>query len=118
MSDKTAPAGGTPAPDKAPHADRGAPLTWEDRLRLVRDLQAEALSHADPRVANLGVMSGDMTLFAYRLREAMERCLGDTPTASEGRRRFLQDADLYLKFVRQVDRLTQIERQLTEAQMD
>jgi hypothetical protein len=58
---------GTPA-EKAP---KGRPPTCAERLERVHELQSQALRHPDPLLASLEIMSGDLMLFAFRLREWM-----------------------------------------------
>ena len=90
------------------------PPTREQRLALVRSFQARALRQAesDPLAANLQVISGDLMAFAHRLGEAVQANLAAALTSPDGYDRFARDAELYLKFARQLDRFAQIERQL------
>src|SRR5687768_3005403 len=90
----------------------GAPPTREERLGMIREFQSRALRRPDALSANLGLISGDLMLFALRIREAMEENLSGLPATPEGLRQFERQAETYLKFVRQIDRLAQIERQL------
>jgi hypothetical protein len=99
---------------RAPVAGEGpsaSPPSREQRLALVRALQAQALRQEDPLAANLGVLSADLMGFAHTLAPAVQAGLTAAAASAEGRRRFGQDAELYLKFVRQIDRLAQFARQ-------
>lgn len=98
---------GTP-PEKAA---KGRPPTCAERLERVHELQSQALRHPDPLLASLEIMSGDLMLFAFRLRELMAENLISGEVSAEREHHFLRQADTYLKFVRQVDRLAQISRQ-------
>jgi hypothetical protein len=97
---------GTP-PQKAP---TGRPPTCAERRERVHELQYRALRHPDPLLASLEIMSGDLMLFAFRLRELMAENLTTAEVSAERAQHFLRQADTYLKFVRQVDRLAQISR--------
>jgi hypothetical protein len=82
-------------------------------LALVRAFQAQAARRPDPLAANLGVISGDLMGFAHALAAAVQADLAQGATSAKGHRRFVQDAEVYLKVVRQIDRLAQLERQLS-----
>jgi hypothetical protein len=88
----------------------GAP-TREQRRALVRALQARAAGRPDPLAANLGVITADLIGIAHDLAAAVQADLAQGPGPAEGRQRLARDAELYLKFVRQIDRLAQLERQ-------
>ena len=93
------------------HVDNEAPTaggapTRDQRLGLVRAFQAQAMLRRDPLAANLVRLTGRPE---FRLQAA----LGQGPTSPEAHKRFVHDAEMYLKFVRQIDRLAQIERQLS-----
>jgi hypothetical protein len=82
--------------------------TREQRLALVRGYQAEALRRQDPLAANLGVLSGDLVGLAHGFAELVKEGLAQGPAAD--RQRLYRDAELHLKYVRQIDRLAQMER--------
>jgi hypothetical protein len=86
--------------------------TPAQRLDLVRAFQMQAMQRQDPLAANLGVISADLMGIAHGLAATVQAALASGPASAEGRQRFVQDAELYLKFVRQIDRLALIERQL------
>jgi hypothetical protein len=90
------------------------PPSREQRLALVRALQAQALRQEDPLAANLGVLSADLMGFAHTLAATVQASLAEGAASAEGRQRFGQDAELYLKFIRQIDRLAQLERQRSQ----
>jgi hypothetical protein len=91
----------------------GMSPTSEDRMALVRAFQREAMKRPDPLAANLGVIAADLMGFAHGLAARVQESLSRAATSSGGRQQFVQNADLYLKFVRQIDRLAQLERQLS-----
>jgi hypothetical protein len=74
----------------------------------VRAYHAEALRRPDPLSANLGVLAADLLGLAHGLGELVREGLERGPGA--GRQRLSRDAELYLKFVRQIDRLARMER--------
>jgi hypothetical protein len=67
----------------------------------------------DPLAANLGVITADLMGFAHALAAAVQGALAREPASAEARRRLGQDAEVYLKLVRQADRLVQLDRQLS-----
>jgi hypothetical protein len=80
----------------------------DERLELIRAFQTQAMQRADALAANLAVINGDLMQFAYRLRQSMDQSL----TGSEADySQWARQAELYLRCVRQVDRLAQIDRQ-------
>jgi hypothetical protein len=80
-------------------------------MALVGALQAQALRRPDPLAANLGVIAGDLMGFAHGLAAAAQAGLADGAASAEARRSFLHNLEVYLKVVRQIDRLAQLERQ-------
>lgn len=94
-----------------PSANPG-PLSSEQRLALVRAFQAQALDRANPLLANLGILSADLMGFSHLLAASVQTNLEQLPSSAQGRKDLFQNAELFLKFVRQIDRLAQIERQL------
>ena len=101
-SDTAVPTGGSPGE---------APPSREQRMALVGALQAQALRRPDPLAANLGVIAGDLMGFAHGLAAAAQAGLADGAASAEARRSFLHNLEVYLKVVRQIDRLAQLERQ-------
>ena len=92
------------APDRAP--------TWSERMALVRAYQQQALARPNPLAANLGIVAADVMSFAHALAHQAQTQLAQGTISEETRRRFVAQMELYLKVVRQSDRLAQIERQL------
>jgi hypothetical protein len=88
-------------------AQAGAAPDREQRLALVRSYQAQALRRRDPLLANLGALTGDLLGLAHGLAELVREGMARGPA---GRQRFCQDAELYLRFLRQLDRLASLER--------
>jgi hypothetical protein len=99
-----------PAQDSAP--------TLSERLALVHSLQRQALAQSDPLAANLRMIEGDLMGIAHRVADQMQRQLPEGAISEETRRRFVHDMELYLKVVRQADRLAQLERQRGSASGD
>jgi hypothetical protein len=95
-----------------PACTRGGP-TEEERLALIHSLQAQALAQPDPLTANLQVLSGDLMLFAHRSRQMLEAGSVGAGSGVAQQEQFTRQAELHLKFVRQIDRLAQITRQLS-----
>lgn len=85
--------------------------TMADRLRLVGRLQAQAVARPNPLAANVGVLTGDVALFAHmqadRARAALTGPGGNAPPSGEA-------AETFLKMVRQFDRLAQLEQRLAD----
>ena len=98
----------TPQPDPV--------LTPAERGRLVAALQrkARAKARSSPMAAILGVLAGDLTRIAHHLIDEMSVLLADDRPATLDRDRVRED-DVYLKFVRQIDRLADRERQCEQA---
>lgn len=85
--------------------------TWEERLKLVRTLQARALQRQDPFVANLEVISGDLMMIMYRAWEKMEaKLLGGAASESL----FAREVEAYRKLAREVTRSAQAARLLAQ----
>jgi hypothetical protein len=85
--------------------------TLADRLHLVGRLQAQAIARPDPLAANVGVIAGDVAMFAHcvadRVRAGMANPNAGGPAASA-------DADTFFKAVRQLDRMAQLEQRLAD----
>jgi hypothetical protein len=86
--------------------------TRTERLGLIRSYQSGALRYADPHVANLELMDGDVMLMVLRIRESMEKQLVEDAAPAEGRR-FARYADLYLRLTRQIERNARLILQLS-----
>ena len=103
-------------PRRPETAGAGAPPTAGERAALAGAYQAAALRRDDPLSANLGVITGDLLHFAHSLAPAVKAGLAAREGATEDRhRRSAADFDAYLKLVRQIDRLAQLERQAAPA---
>jgi hypothetical protein len=99
-------------------AEQNSAPTLSERLELACLFQRQALAGSDPLVANLRMIGGDLMKFVHILADQVQKQLTQGAMSEETRRRFLHDMDLYLKLVRQSDRLAQIERQLGSASRD
>jgi hypothetical protein len=95
-----------------PGRTRSGP-TEAERLELIRSFQAQALAQPDPLAANLQLLSGDLMLFAHRSRQMLEAGSVGAGSGVAQQEQFTRQAELHLKFVRQIDRLAQITRQLS-----
>jgi hypothetical protein len=102
--------------DSGPASDR-AP-TWSERMALVHAYQQQAMARPDPLAANLGTITADLMSFAHALASQTQTQLAQGTVSEETRRQFVANMELYLKVVRQSDRLVQIERQLGAASAD
>lgn len=83
----------------------------DERLALICAFQNQALQRADPLAANLAVLNADLLQFAYRLRQSMEESLTGSPADYAELAPLIE---LYLRCVRQVDRLAQIDQRLAQ----
>jgi len=61
------------------------------------------------------MLSADMMLFAFRQGEILKANLAGPGEPGKKADRFARDTDTYLRIVRQLDRLTQVRRQLAGA---
>jgi hypothetical protein len=95
-------------------AGAGAPGTGaeEGRLRLIGALQAQALAQPEPRAANLQALGADLLLLALKARQMMEAALAGARSPAAQQEQFARHAELYLKLVRQFDRVAQLARRL------
>jgi hypothetical protein len=100
-----------PAAASADKPQNGSAAPHDERLELIRAFLTQALQRADPLAANLAVLNADLMQFAYRLRQSMEQSLtGSHPDYPE----LARQTELYLRCVRQVDRLAQLDRHLAQ----
>jgi len=60
--------------------------------------------------ANLGVIAADLMGFAHGVAAMVQANLAQGLTSTEGHAKFIENSELYLKFIRQIDRLAQLER--------
>ena len=93
-----------------PGRTRSGP-TEEERLELIHSFQTQALAQPDPLTANLQLLSGDLMLFAHRVRQMLEASLQGAGNGAVQQEQFARQAELHLKFVRQIDRLARLTRQ-------
>ena len=112
-------AGGTTAPEGANTAlaqpGPAVPDVSKLRLEKIHEYLVELLQQADALQANLGATSSDLMLMGFRLKEAIEQAMADS-SAPLGRFEQLMPAiEGYLKVTRQIDRLAQLDRRLTDA---
>jgi hypothetical protein len=98
--------------EKAAAADpkKSAP-TQEERDRLIRALQSQALQRTDPLSANLEMLCADLVACANRVNQALAKESPDLPVHSSGYKAFERKADLSLKLTRQIDRFANLQRQ-------
>jgi len=98
------------APNPATANQAADQAARNERLELIRKFQADAMKRPDALSANLGVINSDLMRMLSRLSEALEKSMANTEPGAD--RHFAQQAETYLKFVRQIDRLAQLDRQL------
>jgi hypothetical protein len=103
------------ANDEVPHDPSGGPPrrpSLDDRIRLVRLLQAQACRKAetDPIKANLGVINGDILETAHTLHELIAAALAAGGPDALADRKVCRSIDMWMKMIRQSDRLSQIDR--------
>ena len=94
--------------------DRPTGPTREDRTRLAEAYQARALRRPDLLAANLGVLAGDLLLLAHAVGDRA-RASAAGAAAPGGGPRLAPTAELFLRLVRQIDRLAHLEHQMTLA---
>jgi|SRR5579871_152795 len=99
----------------ADHAPGERAPIQDQRSALVRAYQQQALGRTDPLAANLGMIAADLMGFAHGLASLVQTQLGPGSVSEQARERLVADAELYLRFVRQFDRLVQLERQLGDS---
>ena len=104
-------AGVSNTPEANPPGRTRSGPTEEERLDLIRSFQAQALAQPDPLAANLQLLSGDLMLFAHRVRQMLEASLQGAGNGAARQEQFARQAELHLKFVRQIDRLARLTRQ-------
>jgi hypothetical protein len=110
MNDNSSPSPAMASPDPFGGLKETAPP--DDRLALIRAFQAQAMQRANPLAANLAVINGDLMHLVYRLRQALDESMTASPSDFP---QLAQQAELLLRFVRQVDRLAQLDRQVAQA---
>lgn len=86
--------------------------TLHERMELARAYQKQARARPASLAANLGTIAGDLMSIAHALALQVQTQLVQPAASEETRRRSFASMELYLKVVRQSDRLVQIERQL------
>jgi len=94
--------GRSPAPPPA--------LSPEDRAHLARAYQARAARRPDLLAANLGVLNAEMMLMAHVLGDRARAGLAATSDTPADAMESARAADMYLKFIRQIERVAQLER--------
>jgi hypothetical protein len=94
--------GRTPAPPPV--------LSREDRAHLVHAYQAQAARRPDLLAANLGVLNAETMLMAHVLGDRARACLAAGSGTPADAMESARAADMYLKFVRQIERVAQLER--------
>jgi hypothetical protein len=97
--------------EESPTPNRQEPST-EGREVLVQSLRNHAITRRDPLAANLEMISADLMLVAHRQKEILEANLAAQRDPARQQEQFASDAERYLKFVRQIERLTRCTREL------
>jgi len=102
----------TPKPDAAlSHQTPPAGPSMQERQKLIQALQEQAVQRANPLQANLGMLTGDVLAVTYFLGQRLKQRLPDLDADGRTSEAFFREADMYLKCVRQTDRLMQMQRQ-------
>ena len=86
----------------------------ELRLAKIRQYQNDSLQQPDALQANLGAVSSDLMLLAYRLHETINRSLAGSSNRLERFAKLSRAIETYLKITRQIDRLANLDRLLSE----
>jgi hypothetical protein len=92
--------------------------TLHQRMQLAHAYQKQAMARPHPLAANLGTIAGDLMSMAHVMAPDLQTQLAQPAGSEETRRRSLASLELYLKVVRQSDRLVQLERQLGSTSSD
>jgi hypothetical protein len=96
-----------------PAASPPPEVTSQQRQALVLALQNHALQRPDPLAANLGVLTGDLMGIAHSMANALSAAAGPESALGQAGAFALGRIETYLKVVRHIDRLLQVERQLS-----
>jgi hypothetical protein len=86
-------------------------LDEKQRQELIYKLQKDGMEQADPLIANLQILTAEVIQVAYLVRDAITGRLSNEPMSEQRFPQIAPRAELFLKCVRQVDRLAQIKRQ-------
>lgn len=113
--------GGTPSPEVArttdAQAEPVAPGIASKRLARIHEYLVDALEQVDALQANLGAASSDLMLLGFRMKDAIETALRDASNPLGQFNELMPAIESYLKVVRQIDRLAQLDRRLTETRV-
>jgi hypothetical protein len=82
----------------------------EMRLKKIHAFLVESLEKADPFQANLGAISSDLALMAFRLNDAIDDAMNKSANPLEDLQRLMPALEAYLRIARQFDRLGQLNR--------
>ncbi|NQU21149.1 MAG: hypothetical protein HQ567_07685 [Candidatus Nealsonbacteria bacterium] len=108
----TVPEGANTAPAQP---DPATPDVSKLRLEKIREYLVESLEQGDALQANLGATSSDLMLMGFRLKEAIEKAMADSSAPLARFEQLMPAIEGYLKVTRQIDRLAQLDRRLTDA---
>ena len=86
------------------------------RLERIREYLVESLEQPNALRANVGAISSDLMLMGVRLKEAIDEGLADGSNPLGRFEQLMPAIEGYLKVIRQIDRLAQLDRHLSEAQ--
>lgn len=81
------------------------------RLELIREFRRESVARNDPLLANLSVLAADLMTFSAKLKDSVESKLDQSNADPVAYREFERRSEMYLKFSRQIDRLSRIVRE-------
>ena len=99
-----------PQPTNSPQEQDAPENLVELRRQRIQELQRKSLRHPDPLTACLGAMTSDLALFAFQYRESIAQ---EASSSAEGisLAALQPHVDTYLRFVRQIDRLSLLQRE-------
>jgi hypothetical protein len=99
-----------PEPESTDLSDRELPM--EAREKLVRKFQYKALARSNPLAANIGIIAGDLMRLAHMGAVSMQNAIAESKSAGEVLQPDELKTDLYLKLVRQLDRMARMDHEI------
>lgn len=107
---------GEASPEQVSHVagqmDSGKVDIAEMRLERIHAFLVQSLEKVDPFQSNLGAISSDLALMAFRLKEGIDDAMNKSPNPLEDLQRLMPALEAYLRIARQFDRLGQLTRSI------
>ena len=103
--------GGIPAPMPSPPIDG-----MQERLELIKKYRRESVKKSDPLVANLSVIAADLMTFSAKMADSIEKKLEQSDGEPVVYQEFERRAEMFLKFARQIDRISRITQEKSSAE--